>query len=259
MINYIRSEFYRLLRNRGAYVFILICSALITSAHVVLAVVARKEQNFPYANTDFALGLFYTSLSVVFLLCITVASIVFGNEHNNHTLKNSISYGINRGSIYFGKLVVEIIYALVAFAVITGVDIGTAYLLLEDSGPASLHLLFEACFVALPQLIFAIAATNCFLFIIESNGAAIAAIVISTVAYPIINGYLGMKFDIFAKLNKILPWNMINAIGFDHEKMTLLLPWAGKDGFTNYWLFGMLWMVIFILIGFTIFRRKEIK
>ncbi len=259
MINYIRSELYRLLRSRGAYLFILVCSALLTSAHVVLAAVAHKDQSFPYANTDFALGLFYTSLPVVFLLCISVASIVFGNEHNNHTLKNSISYGINRGSIYFGKFIVEIIYAIVAFAVITSVDIGTAYLLLEDSGPKSLTLLFEASFVALPQLFFALGLTNCFLFIIESNGTAIAAIIGLGVAYPIVNGYLGMKFEIFAKLNKILPWNMINAIGFDHEKMELLLPWAGKDGYINYWLFGMLWMVVFILIGFIVFRRKEVK
>ncbi len=259
MINYIRSELYRLVRNRTAYIFILICSALLTSANVVLAGVAHKDKNFPYANTDFALGLFYTSLPVVFLLCISVASIVFGNEHNNHTLKNSISYGINRGSIYFGKFIVEIFYALIAFAVITGIDIGTAYLLLEDSGPRSLELLFEATFAALPLLIFALGITNCFLFIIESNGTAIASIIGISVAYPIVNGYLGMKFDFFAKLNKILPWNMINAIGFDNEKMELLLPWAGKDGYTNYWLFGIIWMVVFLLIGYVAFRRKEVK
>lgn len=259
MINYIRSEFYRLLRNRSAYLFILVCSALITSAHVLLAVVAHNEPNFPYATTDFALSLFYTGLSIVFLLCITVASIIFGNEHTNHTLKNSISYGINRGSIYFGKLIVEMIYALIAFAIITGVDIGSAYLLLEDSGPESLEVLFRTSFVALPQLLFALAATNCFLFIIESNGAAIAAIIGLTVAYPIVNGYLGLKFDIFAKLNRILPWNIVNNIVFDHEKMSLIQPWAGKDGYTNSWLFGILQMVLLVLIGFVVFRRKEVK
>lgn len=259
MINYIRSELYRLLRNRGAYLFVLICSALLTSANVVLAAVAHNEVNFPYANTDFAFGLFYTSFNILFLLCITVASIVFGNEHNNHSLKNSISYGINRGSIYSGKLIVEIIYALVAFTVITGVDIGTAYLLLEDSGPESLKLLYETSFVALPLLLFALSLTNCFLFIIESNGTAIAAIIGLGVAYPIINGYLGMKFKLFARLNKILPWNMITAIKFDHDKMEMILPWAGRDGYMNYWLFGIFWMIVFIVIGLAVFRRKEVK
>jgi ABC-type transport system involved in multi-copper enzyme maturation permease subunit len=258
MINYIRSEFYRLLRNRGAYFFILVCSALITSAHVVLAAVAHKEAGFSYANTSFAFSLFFGSLPAVFLLCVTVVSIVFGNEYSNHTLKNSISYGISRGSIYFGKLIVEIIYAMIAFAIITGVDIGTAYLLLEDSGPDSLELLFKFSFVALPELLFSLAATNCFLFILESNGAAIAAIMGTTVAYPIVNQYLGLKFDIFAKLNTILPWNIINKINFD-DKLQMIAPWAGKDGYTNCWLFGMLWMVIFVLIGFVVFRRKEVK
>ena len=95
-----------------------------------LAAVAHNEESFPYATTKFAIGLYLGSFQAVFLLCITVASIVFGNEYTNHTLKNSISYGINRSSIYFGKLIVEILYAFIAFAIITGIDIGSAYLLL---------------------------------------------------------------------------------------------------------------------------------
>ena len=258
MINYIRSELYRLLRNRGAYLFILVCSALLTSAHVVLAAVAHNEEHFPYASTDFAFGLFTGFFPAIFLLCITVASIVFGNEYTSHTLKNSISYGINRGSIYFGKLIVEIIYAIIAFAVITGVDIATAFLLLENSGPDSLEMLFRFSFAALPQLLFALAVTNCFLFILESNGAAIAAIIGVTVAYPIVNGYLAMKFEIFAKLNKILPWNIVNSINFD-DKLQMVAPWAGKDGYINSWMFGIFWMIIIVVIGFVVFRRKEIK
>lgn len=258
MINYIRSELYRLVRNRGAYLFILVCSVLLTSANVVLAAVAHNEETFPYATTNFAFGMFLGSFPAVFLLCITVASIVFGNEHTNHTLKNSISYGINRGSIYFGKLIVEILYAIIAFAVITCLDIATAYLLLENSGPDILEMLLKFTFAALPQLLFALAVTNCFLFIIESNGAAISAIIGVSVAYPIVNGYLGMKFELFARLNKILPWNIINSINFD-EKLQMIAPWAGKDGYTNSWLFGLLWMIVFIVFGFTVFRRKEVK
>jgi hypothetical protein len=235
----------------------LICSAIIVCAHVVLAVVAHNEPNFPYATTKFALGLFYTGFSIVFLLCITVASIIFGNEHTNHTLKNSISYGISRGNIYFGKLIVEIIFAFIAFAIITGVDIGSADLLLKDSGPENLELLFKTSFVALPQLLFALAATNCFLFIIESNGAAIAAIIGLTVVFPTASQYLGMKFDFFAKLYEISPWNIVNNIAF--EKASLVLPWAGKAGYTNSWLFGMIQMTLIILIGFVVFRRKEVK
>ncbi len=258
MINYIRSELYRILRNRGAYLFILVCSALLTSANVVLAAVAHNEKTFPYATTEFAFGMFLGSFPAVFLLCITVASIVFGNEHNNHTLKNSISYGINRGSIYFGKLIVEILYAIIAFAIITGVDIATAYLLLENSGPDILEMLFKFSFAALPQLLFALAVTNCFLFILESNGAAISAIIGASVAYPMVNRYLALKFEIFAKLNKILPWNIVSSINFD-DNLQMIAPWAGRDGYINSWLFGIFWMIVFIVIGFVVFRRKEVK
>lgn len=259
MISYIRSECYRLLRVKGSYLFILICSTLLISANVVLAIVGHVEENFPYNNTGFSLSLFYSYLPIIFLLCISVASIVFGNEYTHHTMKNSISYGISRGSIYFGKFIVELVYAVIALVTIAGLYIGSSYLLLENSHSGDPELLVRAYFVALPLLLFALATTNCFLFITESTGAAITAVISVLVAFPMVSNFLGMKFQLFRMLSKILPWNLVNLIVFDYEKYELILPWEGNAGYLNYWLYGVLWMVIFVLIGFIVFRKKEIK
>ncbi len=259
MTNYIQSEFYRLLRSKGSYLFIMICSALLISANVILAVVGHMETGFPYNNTGFSLSLFYSDLVMVFILCVSVASIVFGNEYTNHTMKNSISYGISRGRIYFGKLIAEIVYAVIAFVSITGLYIGSAYLLLEHSSTNDLELLINACFVALPLLLFALATTNCFLFIIESTGGAITAIMGVLIAFPLVSNFLGMKFELFRKLGNILPWNLMNNMNFDFETKQMILPWEGRTGYINYWLYGILWTVLFVLIGFLAFRKKEIK
>jgi ABC-type transport system involved in multi-copper enzyme maturation permease subunit len=174
-------------------------------------------------------------------------------------MKNSISYGISRGNIYFGKLIAEIIYAFLAFLAIAGLYIGSSYLLLENSHSKDLELLIQACFVALPLLLFALATTNCFLFIIEGTGGALTAIIGVLMAFPLISNFLAMKFELFQKLGKILPWNMVNNMSFDFEKATMILPWEGNTGYINYWIYGIAQMVLFILIGFVIFRKKEIK
>ncbi len=256
MLSYLKSEFYRIWHNKGSYLFIAICSLLLVSSNIILAAVKATEPNFPYANTYFAFSSFYSSIIFVFFLCISVAASVFGNEHSNHTMKNSISYGISRGNIYFGKLIVEVVYALIAFAVITGIDILAAYLLLENSGIEHLYLLLKVCFVVMPLLLCAIAVTNCFLFIAESMGIAVSAVLGILLALPLVSNFLGMKFKVFQELSKILPYNMITNIDYDYKKAELILPWNGISG---YWLIGIVELIIIALIGYIVFRKKEVK
>ncbi|MBP1753699.1 MAG: transporter permease [Firmicutes bacterium] len=259
MINYIKSELYRILRSKGSYMFILICAGLLISSNVILAIVGHTEANFPYNNTGFAFSMFYSDLPIVFFLCISVASIIFGNEYSNHTMKNSISYGISRAHIYFGKLIVEMIYAVIAFMAIAGIYIGSAYLLLENAKTGDLDLLIRACVVALPIFLFALATTNCFLFIIEGTGGALTSILGVMLAFPLVSNFLGMKFEFFQNLAKLLPWNLISNMGFDNEKYQLILPWAGTTGYANYWIYGIAQMLLFVLIGYVVFCKKEIK
>ncbi len=259
MISYIKSELYRIFHTKGSYLFIIVCSALLISSNVVLAIIGQVEETFRYNNTSFSLSLFYSYLPIIFLLCISVASIVFGNEHTNHTMKNSISYGISRGNIYFGKFITEIIYAVTALVAIAILYIGSAYLLLENSHSGDPELAARAYFVALPLFLFALATTNCFLFIIESTGGAVTAVIGVLLAFPLVGNFLGMKFELFRKLSKILPWNLINQMSFDYKNYQMYLPWEGSTGYLNYWIYGVLWMTFFLLIGFFIFRKKEIK
>lgn len=94
MSSYIKSEFYRLMHNKKAYIFIAICSLLLISVNVLLRVVKHFEPTFPYGNTSFSLGTFMSSGFYIFVLCITVVSIAFGDEYSNHTMKNSVSFGL---------------------------------------------------------------------------------------------------------------------------------------------------------------------
>jgi ABC-type transport system involved in multi-copper enzyme maturation permease subunit len=259
MSNYIKSEFYRLMKGKWTYLFILLCSGLLLSSNVILALVKQSDPTFTYATTAFSFANFYTSMIMVYLLCISVASIVFGNEYGNHTMKNSVSYGISRGTIYFGKFIVQIVYALIAFLIITGIHVISGYLLLENSGPKEFEMLLRTFFVCLPLFLFALAVTNCFAFIIESTGASVSAVVGIVLVLPYISNFLGMKFKIFSSLAKILPWNMINSISYDFENHLIFFNWDLDVAYRMFWIAGILEMAIIIMIGFMVYRKKEIK
>jgi len=258
MLNYLKSEVYRILHNKSSYIFILVCSFLLVISNVVLFLLKMNEATFPYASTSFSLGNLCSSYAYVFLICIMVSGFIFANEHNNHTFKNSVSYGISRGIIYFGKLIVQMVYAMIAFVLIIGAHVASAYLLLEHTDPEIMDLLLHSCFAVLPLFLFVIAVANCFYFIVESTGGAVGASVGIILALPITCGFLGMKFDIIKKISDVLPWNLLGAIQLNFDDFSVHLFWA-KNGYMNYWIAGLAQILIFVILGYGFFAKKEIK
>ena len=57
-------------------------------------------------------------MPMCFALLTIVVDAVFSDEYKYGTLKNTISFGISRAEIYFGKLIVEIILMLVTIALV---------------------------------------------------------------------------------------------------------------------------------------------
>ncbi len=259
MLSYVKSEFYRILHNKSTYLFIIICSALLVSSNILLAAVKYSEPTFGYANTFFSIVNFMSSFAMVFILSIAVATIIFGNEYGNHTMKNSVSYGISRSTIYFGKLFVEIVYAIVAFAIITAFHVASAYLLLENSHMHELSVLIRMFLASLPLLLYVLAVVNCFAFIMEGTAGAIGFDALILFAIPIISSMMGMKFELFHKLAEILPWNLINNISMKEEPFDIVLQWEGNAGYYNYWIAGMVQLILITVIGYLIYRKREIK
>lgn len=259
MRSYLKSELYRLTHYKWTYLFVAICSALLISSNVVLAAVKGTDAAFPYANTDFSFSNAYNNMFLVFVLCMSVTGMVFNNEYSNHTFKNSISYGITRGTLYFGKLLVQILYAFIAFTIIMGSFVLSAYLLLENSKQQEFEALLRASAACFPLFIFALATTNCFAFIIENTGSVTFASSGLLIALPLVCNFLGMRFGFFRKLAEMLPMNMMNTSTVDPVNHTLLMYWDTPEGFRNCFLLGIIQILIITILGFILFRKKEVK
>ena len=115
MLNYIGSELYKTFRRKytkiALAVIALLCIAGNALVRMVFSMAGTLDSAYP-----FYLGIML--MPMCFALLTIVVDAVFSDEYKYGTLKNTISFGISRAEIYFGKLIVEIILMLSTIALV---------------------------------------------------------------------------------------------------------------------------------------------
>lgn len=259
MINYIKSEMYRNLRNKSNYMFLGGCMVLIVFLNLVLHMILKNDPNFIYATTKFSFSSLYTSMTLPLILCVPLTSTVFGQELKNHTLKNTISYGIPRWQIYFGKFIMVLIIALINLVVVSGTHIACGYLLLQNSGDLYLNELIRALIACIPLFLVAVSAAHCLYFIFDNENTAIVYWAIIMVVIPTILSMLGRRVEILNKIASFTPWIMMRDIRESEGAHNLIMYWCSQEGFINCFIVGLIGTIIFLIIGMKRFEKIEIK
>ena len=268
MMNYIKSELYRVVHSKGIYLFTGICTALLLAMNITLGCF-RGVEHFAYATTEFVFSMMWSALNVVFFLTLCMAGIVFAEEYKNKTIANSIAFGYSRITLYFGKILTGLIVSVAALAVVLAIFIGSAYLLLENSGIAALMTLLRGVGASLPILIAGETAALTLLFVIESSAGASWSWVGIMMGIPIASGVLGMKFDFFKELTGWLVYEVLQngqqLIMIEEEteagmsvEPQVVLSWMTQEGLTRMLLVGLIGTAVFLIWGIVGMRRKEI-
>lgn len=110
MINYLKSENYRLLNKKNLYITSLICFSLIAAAAFVLSYFQQSDSTFPYGTSKYFYsnaisgGVMIIIIGLIFNLALT------GNDTS--LMKQSISFGISRNVIFWSKLILTLSYFL---------------------------------------------------------------------------------------------------------------------------------------------------
>ncbi|GAF66618.1 hypothetical protein BTS2_3519 [Bacillus sp. TS-2] len=143
MMNYLRSENYRILRKKGIFITTAIGFFLITAAAVVLNISGQSVHHFPYSNNSF----FYSNvLGGVFLL-LTVAflfNLALTNHYEYNQIKQSISFGISRLTIFWSKLIISCMYFLAVCVLGLLLVIGLGETLLESESGVAIEFLLAS-------------------------------------------------------------------------------------------------------------------
>ncbi|HLR70308.1 MAG TPA: ABC transporter permease [Pseudogracilibacillus sp.] len=110
MINYLKSEHYRILRKKNLYITSVICFLLITAAAFVLYVTDKFDPNFPYASSLFLYSNVISSTILILIIAFLFNIALTGKDSS--IMKQSVSFGVSRSTIFWSKLVLTLSYFL---------------------------------------------------------------------------------------------------------------------------------------------------
>lgn len=173
MSKIIKTELFKLKHNKNFLVILV----LLIAAHIGFGFIDKEDTTFADIMTTFS------SLLPLFsaVVCVALAQ----NDYNCGTLKNVVSSGISRKSIYLGKMIVAFIATAILFLVEGIVSIVMLYVTMPN-----ITIDFAVIIPALLlQIVIALNYTVLF-FLIGS--------VIRSAAFAVITCYIIYLFDAFA-------------------------------------------------------------
>ena len=209
MLNYMRSEWYRIMHGREIYLFTGVLCAVVLAANVLLFAMSFTP-DFPYATVRFSMSNLISMLPMLFYLAGLLVWILFADERKDGTLKNAIVHGCSRRDLFLGKCVIVTVLGFVSMMVIMAVYVGSAVLLLEGSTEA-VFILLKGVASALPFTVACIVL-----------GIAVCAVLPKST----------VGFLVWMAVVSIVP-SALNMIGLAVEPVGALASWLPVNFFTN--------------------------
>jgi len=259
MLNYIRAEFYKVLRRPYTYI----------TLAVLLGLEGLFVSMFAFHNAHSLVTPFGGAiLSIVemgtigFCICLLTGDMVFAGQYKNSTLKNEVSFGLSRTRIYLGKLIAQTLLSLAYLVIMMAFFIGLCAILLPMEGPAGFYspdkaLTIVGWFLAagVPLWIGAQAVCCMCMFLIHGDiaysflyvGIVFVLEPALNVAGLLVRGWVG---DLLVTVSGYFPRNFLEVAKEVVGDMTYL----GQA-----WIVGAFWVVVCTAIGLYGFHRKEIK
>lgn len=258
MLNYMKSEWYRMTHSKESYVFTGIMAGLALLLNLILFVFSRFEPGFRYATVSFSLSFLASSMNILFLTGAALVSVLYGNEKKNGLTKNIISYGLSREQLFIGKCIISTVVSICSMVVILIVFIGSAVLLLEQGNienavEITLRGVASAISAAIAYEVLAIG-----LYTICEKDIVAYVVWYSIVAIiPQICDLLGMKYELFHKIASWLPNSLFNnQVYVTFGNWNCL--WETPEGFMRCMITGMIWLVVFLFMGLLVCKKQEV-
>lgn len=249
MMNYMKSEHYRLIRKKSLHLMSLIACTLIIAFAFVLDYFGRNEVGFPYATAYFYYSNVVNGGVLLFIIVLLVNSSLTGKDLT--TLKQSLSFGISRMTIFWSKLIITFIYFLLLCFI--GIVIMTVLgeILFAGDEASSLSGFLIACVNMFPIVLSAFMLVH----VLQMNRVNVMYTIIAIlVIYTASDGIVNLMFRAIDPLQDLYKWTPSallneNALGF--MKNTVTFAWSN-------WVIGISLSLIILVLGLVQFHKKDI-
>ena len=249
MMNYMKSEIYRLLRKKGLHMTSLICFLLITAAAFVLYFTDQNEPNFPYATSLF----FYSNVISGGILILIIAFLfnlaLTGKDMS--LIKQSISFGISRNTIFWSKLILTLSYFLFicVIGLILMIGLGENLLVSDEQSVGNFLI---ACSNMLPIILSGFFMIHMLKMLKVGD---VYIIIILLFIFLLSGDLFRMLFQSIPGLNELYKYAPSTLLT---ENLMSFMDQAVQIDY-QYWIVGIVISVISLLIGTNRFAKQNIN
>ncbi len=257
MLNYMKSECYRVIHGKELYVLTGVLSGLTVLMNVILYLFNRFVFDFPYGSIRYSLNILSSSMTTLLLGGLLVTSFVFSEEHKNGTLKNAVSFGISRGQFFTAKCIVCSAASLACMAVVLTVYYGSAYLLLDDPGGITVMVRLRGVAANLPMAFAAVILTVALMCMIKKEILMSICWMAVIWMIPTICFFAGLKVEWLNRAAEWMPWNYLKYETSVNMTQYECL-WDTPEGLVKCLIAGVIGIVVFYVAGYVVFRKRDI-
>lgn len=248
MINYWKSEQYRLMRKNTLHLTSIICCALIIVAAFVLDYFGRNEVGFPYATNFFFYGNVIGGGIIIFIIALLVNGSLTGKDLS--LLKQSVSFGISRNTIFWSKLMITLGYFLLLCFIGILLMVGLGETLFPNDAQV-LRSFLLACVSMFPLVV-----SGFFLIqVLKMNRIGDAyTVIIVLIVYTMSDRIVNLIFRRIEGLDELYKWTpsaLLNENILKYMEHTVTFDWKS-------WIVGMVISLIVLPLGIRVFNRKDI-
>lgn len=257
MLNYMRSECYRTFRRKYLYAFSGTC-ALIVLGSTLLSFFGNRQtaDAGSWLHMEAMLDMLALFLPTLGLYAVLLTmDLAFSGEYKSLTLKNTVSFGVPRATVYFGKLLTAVLYSVIVLAVVLLSFFGFGILFLGIGAAAYFQEVVRelgwGLLGAFPLWVAALSLANLLMFAIRSGtGASFAYMGLMLLTGTVLDLLDLLGYSVFGVMKG---WLISTQLG------NLYGTVGHWDQIAAAWGSGFVYTAVFCLIGYGIFRRMEIK
>ena len=185
MLNYMKGEAFRIVRGKEVYLLAGILSLLAIAANAIEFAMTFVDPGFPYATVRFNLGIVTSSLGSLFFVAGMLVWFLYSEDKKNGTMKNALSHGCSRTSVFAAQCVVSSLAGLACMVVVLAAYVSSAVLLLEGPALPPVVDLLSGVAVALPSVFASVVLMSAVLAHCKTTSSALVAWVVVPVRHSL--------------------------------------------------------------------------
>lgn len=243
MLKLIKADLYKSFHRMYLYVFMCVMGALAILYNVIIA-----SAHFP---REAAFGSVVVFLAFPLFLVVMFVDIVTAEENKEHTMKNTVSFGISRSKIFIAKNISAILVAAAVAAVTLAAFFGSGFILLspgEGYTPAFLSEVLLRISIALLLYVAAITLGTLLAITIKRNALFTFAYFGVLIVPYLLFKLLTLVNPIFADVRNAMLLSQTLILAQGTPAQMLMAVWI-----------ALAHIVVFVVLGLVLFNRQEIN